>query len=90
MGLGGPAPVYHLFFVNKALLEHSHSLHFCIAYGYFCSTTYGLHACVLSHLNCVRLFCDPMDCSLPGSSIRRFSQVRILQWVGISFSRGSS
>ena len=31
-----------------------------------------------------------MDCSLPGSSVLGISQVRILEWVAISFSRGSS
>ena len=34
--------------------------------------------------------CDPMDCSLPGSSVYAILQVRILEWVAISFSRGSS
>ena len=32
----------------------------------------------------------PMDCSLPGSSIHGIFQARILEWVAISFSRGSS
>ena len=30
------------------------------------------------------------DCSPPGSSVHGLSQARILEWVGISFSRGSS
>ena len=34
--------------------------------------------------------CDPMDCSLPVSSVCGISQARILKWVAISFSRGSS
>ena len=34
--------------------------------------------------------CDPMDCSLPGSSIHGIFQARILEWVAISSSRGSS
>ena len=34
--------------------------------------------------------CDPMDCSLPGSSIHGIFQARILQWVAISFSKRSS
>ena len=34
--------------------------------------------------------CDPMDCSPPGSSIHGILQARILEWVSISFSRGSS
>ena len=32
--------------------------------------------------------CDPMDCSLPCSSIHRILQAGILEWVAISFSRG--
>ena len=34
--------------------------------------------------------CNSMDCSPPGSSIHRISQARILEWVAISSSRGSS
>ena len=34
--------------------------------------------------------CDPTDCSLPGFSIHGIFQARILEWVAISFSRGSS
>ena len=30
--------------------------------------------------------CNPMDCSLPGSSVHEIPQVRILGWVTISFS----
>ena len=34
--------------------------------------------------------CNPMDCSLPRSSLHGISQARILEWVAISFSRLSS
>ena len=34
--------------------------------------------------------CDPVDSRLPGSSVHGISQARILEWVAISFSRGSS
>ena len=34
--------------------------------------------------------CNPMDCSLPGSSAHGTLQARILEWVAIPFSRGSS
>ena len=34
--------------------------------------------------------CDPMDCSLPGSSVHGIFQARILEWVAIFFSRESS
>ena len=32
--------------------------------------------------------CNPMDCSLPGSTIHGIFQARVLEWVAISFSRG--
>ena len=35
-------------------------------------------------------FCDPMDCSSPGSSIHGILQAGIVNWVAIPFSRGSS
>ena len=44
---------------------------------------------VLATLSCTTL-CDPMDCSLPGSSIHGILQARILEWVSMSFSRGPS
>ena len=31
--------------------------------------------------------CDPMDCSLPGSSVHGILQARRLEWVAISFSK---
>ena len=34
--------------------------------------------------------CNPMDCSLPGSSIHGILQARILEWVAMPSSRGSS
>ena len=34
--------------------------------------------------------CDTMDCSLPGSSLHGMLQARVLVWVAVSFSRGSS
>ena len=34
--------------------------------------------------------CDPVDCSPPGSSVHGILQARILEWVAISFTRGSS
>ena len=50
-----------------------------------------LHYSVVVHLlSCVWLFCDPMDCSPSGSSVHGISQARILEWVAISSSRGSS
>ena len=45
--------------------------------------------CVWVAQSCPAL-CDPMDCSPPGSSVHRILQARILEWVAMSFSRGSS
>ena len=45
--------------------------------------------CAKSLQSCLTLF-DPRDYSLPGSSVHGILQTRILEWVAISFSRGSS
>ena len=45
--------------------------------------------CVLVAQSCLTP-CNPMDCSLPGSSVHGILQARILEWVAISYSRGSS
>ena len=47
------------------------------------------HRSEVKLLSRVRL-CDPMDCSLPRSSVHRIFQARVLEWVAISFSRVSS
>ena len=47
----------------------------------------GMHTKSLQ--SCLTL-CDPMDCSSPGSSVHGILQTRILEWVPIPSSRGSS
>ena len=56
-----------------------------------------LHLCVSPHVKVkmklfrhVQLFVTLMGCSLPGSSIHGIFQDRVLEWVVIGFSRGSS
>ena len=44
---------------------------------------------LLSRFSCVQL-CDPIDSIPPGSAIPGILQARILEWVAISFSMGSS
>ena len=46
----------------------------------------SLVVCAKSLQSCLTL-CDPMDYSLPGSSVNGISQARILEWVAISSSR---
>ena len=44
--------------------------------------------CLVTHWG--PTLCDPMDCSLPGSSVHGILQARTLEWVAIPFSRGCS
>ena len=46
--------------------------------------------CVARSLQSYLTLCNPMDCSSPGSSVHGILQARILEWVAISSSRGSS
>ena len=45
---------------------------------------------VLSVIQSCLTLCDPMDCRSPDSSVHGILQARILEWVAIPFSRGSS
>ena len=47
-----------------------------------------LLACLVTQ-SCPTL-CGPMDCSPPGSSVHGIFQIRILEWIAISFSTGSA
>ena len=61
--------------LHEILMSRHHCISVCV------------HECVLS---CVPLFATPTDCSPPGSSLHGILQARILEWVAVSFSRGSS
>ena len=45
--------------------------------------------CAKTLQSCLTL-CDPVDCGPPGSSVHGVLQARILEWVAMPFSRGSS
>ena len=53
-------------------------------------SSFTLMLCMLCEVaqSCPTL-CDPVDCSPPGSSVHGILEARILEWVAISFSRGS-
>ena len=56
-------------------------------------TTVSIHSSMNGHSEVTQscpTLCDPMECSPPGSSVHGIHQTRILEWVAISFSRGSS
>ena len=50
----------------------------------------SLGVCVCLFTQLCSTLCDPIDCSPPGSSVHRIFQARILEWVAMSSSRGSS
>ena len=51
---------------------------------------YYYHYVCAKSLQLCQTLCDPMDCSPPSSSVHGILQARILEWVVISFFRGSS
>ena len=55
----------------------------------FCCYTVPIPWSEVKSLSRVRL-CDPMDCSLPGSSVHGIFQAIVLEWIAISFSSRSS
>ena len=75
---------FFLFIWSLYLLVKSDILNVMDVSNFFISIFYNL----LSQ-SCPTL-CDPMDYSLPGSSVHGISQARILEWVATSYSRGSS
>ena len=69
-----------------------------LIFGNKCPTLVGSYACAVARgfvgiftlsQSCLTLF-NPIDCSLPGSSVHGILQARILEWVATSFFRGSS
>ena len=71
----------HFFLIGFILLEQFR----------FTAKCFFVYKLVLSEVaqSCLTL-CDPMDCSLPGSSVHGIFQAIVLEWTAISFSRGSS
>ena len=76
----------------KSLLQQHNSKASVLQCSAFFLVQLSLLVLVLVAQSCLTL-CDPtdcMDCSLSGSSVHGILQARILEWVSISFSRGSS
>ena len=64
------------FYINK-YLENVYSV-------------YIIYVCICSVAQSCSTLCDPVDRSLPGVSVHVIFQARIVEWVAISCSRGSS
>ena len=58
----------------------------CSIYATFLDICAGVYSVAQSYLT----LCDLMDCSPPGSSVHWIFQARILEWVAVPSSRGSS
>ena len=68
---------------------HTHKIKKCHGSGVGFADVRWFSFCLVIELF-GQVFCNLMDCSLPGSSVPGISQARILERVRISFSRGSS
>ena len=73
----------HKCLLTYLIVPRFHYRYYSLAEDLFCY----IHAQLLSR---VWLVAIPWDYSPPGSSVHRISQARILEWVAISSSRGSS
>ena len=72
-----PSPVLQGHFCKDTYLPYERDM-----------TKYYIQACTVTK-SCPTLY-DTMDCNLPDSSVHGISQAKILEWVSIPFSRGSS
>ena len=77
----------------KALLFYwsTEDLHYCVSFRFTAKWFSFVCVCVCVWVTqSCPTFCDPIDCSPPGSSVHEILQARILEWVAMPFSRGSS
>ena len=85
-------PVLFLFIMeldNTLLMMRVYKVRiWCMWLTYFFRILY-IGMCAKSLQSCLTL-CNPLDCSPPGSSVHGILQARILEWVAMPFSRGSS
>ena len=79
-----------LFYDTEICREVTPFLGCNLQYFLYSDSAYCVSARVLSHFSRLRLCVTPMDCSPPGSSVHGVFQARILEWIAMPFSRGSS
>ena len=74
-------------FIMTSAIQHIFPNVYWMCTGYLCTTVcVCVCVCVLSYLTVY----SPIDCSPPGFSVHGIFQARILEYVAISYSRGSS
>ena len=76
-------PLSHMFLILMFVSYY-------IAWPLLLTIIFTSQVVVVESLSCVQLFCDPMDCSPPGTTAHGISHARTLEWVTISSFRGSS
>ena len=79
----------HCLFLEPSVLFYKYNLHSIQIYSRHALSGVFMHCHQGKLFSHVQL-CNPMDCSPPGSSVIGIFQTRILEWVAISYSRGSS
>ena len=85
--------MYHYTISVYSIMIHLHCLYLFIikiSVYIYVSISKMEFFCVCSILKSCPTLWDPVDCSLPGPSAHGIFQARILEWVAISSSRGSS
>ena len=74
--------IYISFLLKKEFAYIYIHIHTCLG-------RYHVLCCAKLLQSCL-ILCDPMDYSSPGFSVHEILQARILEWVALSSSRGSS
>ena len=83
--------IYFSFTLSHFLLDLPFPHLFFFYLVFFSSSQFSLLIYLLTFSRKWLLtLCNPMDCSLTGSSVHGIFQARVLEWITISFSRGSS
>ena len=67
------------FIPLQSLFSHSHK--FSTASKLISIIGFAFKRAPMCVLNCVQVFCYPMDCSIPGSSVHGIILARVLEWV---------
>ena len=62
----------------------------CVCRVSVCMSVFSNPACVCMCVQSCPILCEPMDYCPQSSSVHGILQARILEWIAISFSRGSS
>ena len=82
--------IFLLLFLNFLSQYQIRHILFAINFKSMLKAVTKTDVCVHSVTQSCPTLCDPIDCSPPGPSVPGVSQAKILEWIAISFCRGSS